>query len=122
MGNSYSTNAPSSATSAACPRLDTDAPSTSGRESSCPVPESYRNPAIYDVYSRRINDPSASSALDPKNNMPVLPNQQPCPGQRRPLPTERMQSTIPKGGTDATWVYPSPQMFFNGASLESPNQ
>ncbi|KIY96184.1 cytochrome c heme-lyase, partial [Monoraphidium neglectum] len=45
--------------------------------------------------------------------MPLAPNQQPCPGQRRLLSTERIESNIPKGGTSETWVYPSPQMFFN---------
>lgn len=95
--------------------------------SRCPVPEGYRNPAIYNVYGQRINDPSAQPAcpsplavlggdmLDPSNNMPLEPNQQPCPGQRKPLSTQRIASTIPKGGTDTTWLYPSPQMFFNGA-------
>ena len=52
---------------------------------------------------------------DPRNNMPVEPNQQPYPGQRKPISTERVVSSIPKGGTEATWVYPSPQMFYNGA-------
>ena len=52
---------------------------------------------------------------DPRNNMPSEPNQQPFPGQRKPISTSREQSNIPKGGTDATWVYPSPQMFYNGA-------
>ena len=47
--------------------------------------------------------------------MPLQPNQQPFPGQRRPISTEREQSSIPKGGTDEAWVYPSPQMFYNGA-------
>ncbi len=51
---------------------------------------------------------------DPRNNMPVEPNQQPFPGQRRYISTEREASTIPKGGTETTWVYPSPQMFYNG--------
>jgi len=45
--------------------------------------------------------------------MPLSANQQPCPGQVKPLPTERVASTIPKGGADSTWLYPSPQMFFN---------
>jgi cytochrome c heme-lyase len=91
------------------------------------VPERYRNPAVYNVYGQRIDGDAAPPAarssplvagadvLDPKNNMPLEPNQQPCPGQRRPLSTERIQSNIPKGGTDSTWLYPSPQMFFNGA-------
>lgn len=26
---------------------------------------------------------------------------------------ERVKSNIPKGGTDDTWLYPSPQMFYN---------
>ncbi|KAF8071218.1 TIF3A1 [Scenedesmus sp. PABB004] len=95
--------------------------------SSCPVPESARrSTAVYNVYAQRIDGgagagacPSPLSALqgsdllDPKNNMPLEANQQPCPGQRKPLSTERVQSNIPKGGTDTTWLYPSPQMFFN---------
>ncbi len=87
----------------------------------------YKNPAVYNVYNQRINDPAAAAAasplsglpgqdvLDPKNNMPLEPNQQPCPGQKRLLSTDRQASNIPKGGTESTWVYPSPQMFFNGA-------
>eukprot|EP00879_Flechtneria_rotunda_P013240 GHRR01013825.1.p1 GENE.GHRR01013825.1~~GHRR01013825.1.p1 ORF type:complete len:146 (+),score=24.20 GHRR01013825.1:707-1144(+) len=107
---------------------DTVAPAMvdSSAQSRCPVPENYRNPAIYNVYSQRINDPSSqerpnplsalqgTDLLDPKNNMPLEANQQPSPGQRKPLSTDRVQSTIPKGGTDSTWLYPSPQMFFNG--------
>eukprot|EP00878_Enallax_costatus_P005158 GHUV01005421.1.p1 GENE.GHUV01005421.1~~GHUV01005421.1.p1 ORF type:complete len:292 (+),score=56.01 GHUV01005421.1:385-1260(+) len=110
-----------SATESGAGRQDEDA-STSSR---CPVPENYRNPAIYNVYGQRINDPAQQTCpsplsalqgndlLDPKNNMPLEANQQPCPGQRRPLPVERVQSNIPKGGTDTTWLYPSPQMFYN---------
>ncbi len=29
------------------------------------------------------------------------------------LPIERQKSSIPKAGTEETWVYPSPQMFWN---------
>lgn len=87
----------------------------------------YRNPAIYNVYSQRVNDPSApppcsplralgnADVLDPRNRMPLEPNQLPCPGQRKPLSTDRAVSNIPKGGTDSTWVFPSPQMVYNGA-------
>eukprot|EP00878_Enallax_costatus_P018229 GHUV01019182.1.p1 GENE.GHUV01019182.1~~GHUV01019182.1.p1 ORF type:complete len:180 (+),score=31.59 GHUV01019182.1:385-924(+) len=115
-----------SATESGAGRQDEDA-STSSR---CPVPENYRNPAIYNVYGQRINDPAQQTCpsplsalqgndlLDPKNNMPLEANQQPCPGQRRPLPVERVQSNIPKGGTDTTWLYPSPQMFYNGGSYQ----
>ena len=41
------------------------------------------------------------------------PNQQPSPGQPFLLPTERQTSTIPRGGTEQNWVYPSQQMFWN---------
>jgi hypothetical protein len=102
------------------------------QQSACPVltPQGqgngYKNPAVYNVYSQRINDPDASAArnplqslrntdvLDPRNNMPLEANQLPCPGQRKPLSTQRVASTIPKGGTDSTWLFPSPQMVFNG--------
>jgi cytochrome c heme-lyase len=66
----------------------------------------------YDVYSRPL-------PMDPTNNMPI-PNAQttarnnlPSPDQQISLTTERVKSTIPKGGTNETWVYPSPQMFYN---------
>jgi cytochrome c heme-lyase len=141
MGNSQSSSAAEAAASRAatgpagpCPVVGADAqpgaaapaeaPATASR---CPVPVSARATAIYNVYGQRIDTPAPggekadplavlrdSDMLDPKNNMPLAPNQQPCPGQRRLLSTERMESNIPKGGTDETWVYPSPQMFFNG--------
>lgn len=50
--------------------------------------------------------------IDPSNQMPVQPNQNPWPGQRRLLSTERQRSAIPKGG-GGQWVFPSPQMFYN---------
>lgn len=64
----------------------------------------YKNPSIFNVYSQKI---------DPTNNMPSTANQQAAPGQRGKLETQRVVSTIPKGGTADTWVYPSPQMFWN---------
>lgn len=127
MGNSQSSAAAPPAQGTGCSYLDGQASGPAA--SSCPVPEQYRHQAVYNVYGQRINDPNApavpnplaalkeSDILDPRNNMPLEANQQPCPGQRKPLPTERMQSNIPKGGTDSTWLYPSPQMFFNGALL-----
>lgn len=93
--------------------------------SSCPVPESQRNLGIFNVYNQRVDVQNAPAGLnlastdilDPKNNMPLEPNQQPCPGQKKLLSTNRIHSTIPKGGTESTWVYPSPQMFYNGTLL-----
>jgi len=61
-------------------------------------------PKVYNVYGQLI---------DPTNQMPVNPNQLPLPGQQKHLPTDRIKSTIPKGGTNDTWTYPSPQMFYN---------
>jgi len=57
----------------------------------------------------------SQEAVDSRNQMPREPNQQPCAGQRKVISTHRELSTIPKGGTDVTWLYPSPQMFYNGA-------
>ncbi|MCO5611136.1 hypothetical protein L7F22_065386 [Adiantum nelumboides] len=51
--------------------------------------------------------------INPANRMPLHANQGPAPGQKESLSTTREKSTIPKGGTDDTWLYPSPQMFFN---------
>jgi cytochrome c heme-lyase len=46
--------------------------------------------------------------------MPMNPNQEPKDGQKYPLDTNRVTSSIPKGGTEnGTWTYPSEQMFFN---------
>lgn len=80
-----------------------------GSSDACPVPPEHRQP-VYNVYNQRID-----GSMNPKNNMPAVANQELAPGQRQLLSTTREQSSIPKGGTDATWLYPSPQMFYNGA-------
>ena len=73
--------------------------------SDCPVPEEYRGKhGIFNVYNQPI---------DPRNNMPTTASQGMAPGQRKPIPTARQPSTIPKSGTNGTWTYPSPQMFYN---------
>jgi cytochrome c heme-lyase len=60
---------------------------------------------VYNVYSQKI---------DPTNMMPAVPQQAPSPDQAGALSTSRVRSSIPKGGTSAeTWLYPSPQMFYN---------
>ena len=41
------------------------------------------------------------------------PNQVPSPDQPFQLSTKRQSSSIPKDGTDGTWLYPSEQMFWN---------
>ena len=97
----------------------------SSGQSNCPVPDEIRTGQVYNVYNQPIDATSSSQInvsgisraglLDPKNNMPLEANQEPFPGQRKLLSTQRQESTIPKGGTDAAWTYPSPQMFYNGA-------
>nr|DBA44775.1 TPA_exp: holocytochrome c synthase [Huperzia lucidula] len=93
----------------------------------------YRNPHVYDVYGRRVDEEGQkqsgnyvwkmpawlyygfppSEEINPANRMPKRANQRPAAGQKELLSTSRQRSTIPKGGTDETWLYPSPQMFFN---------
>ena len=107
MGNSESA-VPPSAGSGGCPvkhrAAAPSAPSTVATEE-CPVKHKYKNPNVYNVYGQK---------LDPTNQMPAVANQQAAPGQTVNLSTARIKSTIPKGGTDDdTWVYPSPQMFWN---------
>jgi len=41
------------------------------------------------------------------------PNQEPWEGQKYSISTQRQHSEIPKGGTEDTWLFPSPQMFYN---------
>lgn len=76
-----------------------------GSSGGCPVVhDGGAKPEVYNVYGERI---------DPTNMMPYNPSQEPNEAQRFPLEQERVQSTIPKGGTEGTWLYPSEQMFFN---------
>ena len=102
MGGSPSKPA-SSATAApqgsSCPVLESGSQS-SGTAGECPV----KSGKVYNVYAQEIN---------PLNQMPAQANQSPWPGQSVPISTERVQSNIPKNGTDASWTYPSPQMFYN---------
>lgn len=92
----------------------------SDSSSACPVKEEnrskvakYLHPHKYNVYSQRIDTAdTAGGGLDPTNNMPANPNQRPAPGQEKALSTARVPSTIPKGGDESTWTYPSPQMFW----------
>jgi len=58
--------------------------------------------------------PIKHEQIDPKNMMPLTPNQMPAPGQPFALPTDRVRSSIPKAGAEReNWVYPSEQMFWN---------
>ncbi|QDZ24646.1 cytochrome c heme lyase [Chloropicon primus] len=111
----------------------------SNESAPCPVdlgPSTSGSSPVYNVYNQRIDQQVASSeaskeeakfrsiwnlgwggrgtgTIDSKNNMPLEANQQPSVGQRKALSISREKSSIPKGGTQSTWQYPSPQMFFN---------
>lgn len=146
MGAAASKNAatePSESALPACPAAPPPSNSTKTPATAAATTTAFTGPA-YDVYARRIDkeeeaSPSSPSSacpiledprmggLDPRNNMPRLPAQEPCAGQRCPLSTSRAASSIPKAGVavvspetgeriaggEVTWTYPSPQMFFN---------
>ena len=76
-----------------------------GQGGECPVPGVSEYPSSAGVAQD-------GGDVDPRNMMPP-PNQRPAENQPFPLPIERQKSTIPKAGTEETWVYPSQQMFFN---------
>ena len=80
--------------------------SSSSSSSLCPVKQCSSSPSPYNVYSQPINS---------LNNIPqtTAANSLPNPNQTILLDTNRVQSTIPKGNTSTTWIYPSPQMFWN---------
>jgi len=110
--NSTANRGPEASTAAssqdsACPVINGGGGSTSTRP--------YMSPVSYNVYGQPVVEAPRGGALDPRNNMPLEPNQQPSPGQQKPLSTERCPSIIPKGGVAGTWTFPSPQMVFNGA-------
>ena len=87
-------------------------PENKEKSSQCPV--AYKHSDIYNVYNQKI---------DPKNQMPVSPSQKPAPGQVAVLSTERVKSQIPKAGTyNDTWLYPSPQMFWNAIVRKNKNE
>lgn len=82
-------------------------PSSSSDGGGCPVKARHQE---YNVYSQPI---------DKMNNMPKgAKTQLPNPSQQMELPTNRVSSTIPKGGdgVETTWTYPSPQQFYNALS------
>jgi cytochrome c heme-lyase len=76
--------------------------------SGCPVNHGGNQYPEYDVYSQ---------AIDKTNQMPHgVRTQMPTPTQKAEISTERVKSSIPKGGETVdgtTWTYPSPQQFYN---------
>ena len=98
-----------------CPVKHNPAPVKSSDEGSgCPVKNgasiggtASQHPE-YDVYSQPI---------DKTNQMPKgVKTQMPTATQKTEISTDRVKSSIPKGGqteNNSTWTYPSPQQFYN---------
>ncbi|KAF7521449.1 hypothetical protein G7054_g12441 [Neopestalotiopsis clavispora] len=72
--------------------------------SACPVPHAASKPA---------EEPSTLSKLNPLNWMFSDLSQEKAPQQTFALPTDREESTIPRGDGAGTWEYPSPQQMYN---------
>lgn len=93
-----------------------NAPAKSNSASGCPYnsSESAKTPSL----SQRPCPRSTIDAMNPLNYMPVnISQSRESQCQRRPLPTSRETSTIPRaadGKEDCSkWVYPSPQQMYN---------
>jgi cytochrome c heme-lyase len=90
-----------------CPVKHNKPPPTAG----CPVAHvDDKQYPEYNVYSQPI---------DKTNQMPKgVKTQLPNATQTMELSTDRVSSSIPKGGdaSSATWTYPSPQQFYNALS------
>ncbi|KAF4122729.1 cytochrome c heme-lyase [Geosmithia morbida] len=70
----------------------------------CPVPHAKKE---------EEKPKSMLSQLNPLNYMFRDLSQKPAENQEFALPTEREESTIPKGEGQGTWEYPSPQQMYN---------
>lgn len=90
-----------------------ESPNAVPQKSACPILSESEAARVYnDLIKPAASD--NSETLSDRNAMPVGLRNKPMEGQQKPLSRDRMTSTIPKGGTNDTWTYPSPQMFFNG--------
>lgn len=92
----------------------TPAPPTSTVNTSLPASQS-RCPVDHSAWSSSQECPRHGGtwrALNPRNNMPDLPN---SPGQHTnvSLPTTREMSNIPMNTQGERWEYPSPQQMLN---------
>ncbi|KAL1524019.1 hypothetical protein AB1Y20_018933 [Prymnesium parvum] len=83
-----------------------------GAASGCPMfKKAASTPSSACPVVSRAADSGDDEVINPLNMMPAT-SQEPAADQQRGLSTSRVDSTIPKGD-GGTWVYPSPQMFFN---------
>ena len=83
-------------------------------KSTCPILSDAEVGRVYNELLKPAAEREQSEKLSDRNAMPVGLRNKPMKGQEKHLSTDRIVSTIPKGGSNDTWIYPSPQMFFNG--------
>ncbi|KAL2162358.1 hypothetical protein VTH06DRAFT_7271 [Thermothelomyces fergusii] len=90
---------------ASCP-IPHGNPATNTALSSCPVTHSSQD-------SSQEQEASMLSKLNPLNYMFQTISQERAPNQTYALPTERDESSIPRGTGEGNWEYPSPQQMYN---------
>jgi cytochrome c heme-lyase len=118
MGQTASTPAPPPSTSAAQPT-----------PAKCPVdhsaiPKSAPMAAASSSTPAQCPVQHDDTPLNPRNQMPDLPQHAIYQNQAASLSTERITSSIPRDGS-SNWDYPSPQQFFNALvrkGWETPEQ
>lgn len=92
---------------------DTASTNTSLPSEGCPTSapsDGCPRSAPSDGCPQNVQESSCSATLDPRNMMPIIPNQAADAVQ---LSKDRERSNIPKTGSAEKWVYPSPQQFYN---------
>src|SRR5256885_1737398 len=95
--------------------MPTSATDTPDIPSNCPMHKKVAHDStLCNDSSKNASCPIVHSgdALSPDNQMPQL-SQEPTPGQRIHLPTDRSISSIPKAKSSEYWEYPSPQQFYS---------
>ncbi|KAF5362506.1 hypothetical protein D9756_002298 [Leucocoprinus leucothites] len=103
--NTSSTPAGSSTLPAKCPVDHSQMQAEASR------PKAARCPVEHDKPSKPAQCPVDHGQVNPLNQMPDLANAR-QPSQTVDLPTERVESSIPRDGAER-WEYPSPQQFYN---------
>ncbi|KAF5338328.1 hypothetical protein D9611_012471 [Ephemerocybe angulata] len=102
MGQASSSPVPPNSASG-CPVPHQSQPKTAQAAEKCPVPhQAPQEPA---------KCPIDHGSINPDNQMPKLSQAQ-APNQSIELPTDRTESSIPRGD-EGRWEYPSPQQFYN---------
>jgi len=95
-----------------CPLGYGNEPQAQQQQSECPLGYGQQSECPSGPTPTQTSAEPNSEQIDPRNMMPP-PNQTPSQDQPFHLSTDRQSSSIPKDGTDGTWLYPSEQMFWN---------